>query len=64
MDLDAAMKPFEHLLLMQPIWCEMYKEQERKKRKEQLEERSGKGYYGNSSEYKKSWYKNGAQIYK
>jgi hypothetical protein len=64
MNLDENMKPFEYLLLNQSLWCKMYKEQERKKRKERLENIASKNYYGNSSEYKKSWYKNGAQVYK
>jgi hypothetical protein len=64
MDLALNMEQFRYILENQSVWSEMYKEQQKEKRKENNEKMAAKNYYGNSKEYKREWYKNGAQQYK
>lgn len=52
------------LLQNQSALKQIYNEQETIKRKKKNKEIKEKKYYGNSAEYKKDWYKNGAQINK
>ena len=64
MELALSMERFRFILSNQSVWSEMYKEQKEENRKIYNKEMSEKKYYGNSKEYKKLWYKNGAQINK
>jgi hypothetical protein len=58
------MEKFACLIQNQPALAKLYKEQQKEKKKEKLNEIKDKNYYGNSAEYKRDWHKNGAQIYK
>jgi hypothetical protein len=52
------------ILQNQSELAQIYNEQKKKNKKDKYKERKEKNYYGDSAEYKRSWYKNGAQIYK
>lgn len=64
MDLDPCMEKFRYILLNQSLWGEMYREQQKEKRKLNNEKMASKNYYGNSKEYRRDWAKNGAHINK
>lgn len=58
------MEQFACLLQNQSALAKLYKEQQKEKKKEKSQEIKDKKYYGNSAEYRRDWYKNGANIYK
>jgi len=64
MDLALSMEQFRFVLENQSVWSEMYKKQQKEKRKENNEKMYSKNYYGNSKEYRRDWAKNGARINK
>jgi len=58
------MEKFACLLQNQSALAKIYREQQLEKKKANAAEIRSKKYYGNSAEYKREWYKNGAHIYK
>jgi len=52
------------MLKHQGEYCEIYRKQQVAKRKAYNVMQLEKKYYGNSKEYKKEWYKNGAMFHK
>lgn len=55
---------FQYLIDNQKIWADIYKEQEKEKRRIRNAEQAVKNYWGNSSAYWKEWKRIGAQINK
>ncbi len=64
MELDLSMERFRFILENQSLWAKEYREQQKEKRKSNNEKMYSKNYYGNSKEYKKLWYRTGAQVHK
>jgi len=64
MELALTLEQFRFVLSNQSIWAEMYRNQQKQKKKDKNEEIYSKNYYGNSKEYRRDWAKNGARIYK
>jgi hypothetical protein len=64
MDLALSMEQFRFVLSQQSVWAEMYRKQQKEKRKDKNEEMYSKNYYGNSKEYRRAWAKNGAHVNK